>query len=349
VTNSITLPTLFSQAFRPWNEIFLFVFGTFLGSFFNVCIHRLPRNLSIVFPGSACASCKTPIRWYDNIPIFSYLILGGRCRPCGERYSPRYLLVELLTGFLFLAVWEKFGWSNPWLAVALLVFVSGSLIATFVDLEHYLIPDGITIGGIFVGLGLSLAVESLQASMAGHPISLGLGSRLSASVEGILIGSGIILWIAILGEAIFQREAMGFGDVKLMGAIGAFLGWEATVFALGVAALTGVLAGGALWFWRKRQVRKQQQAPNWDDSEVLYQIFGGEENSSIPFGPFLILGALAWVFDPPATWHHWLSIHIHFFHGWISYPDLNWHQMTGGTMGQVYCWPEPYPCSPLFP
>ena len=201
------------------------VFGLLIGSFLNAVIHRVPRKQSIVSPGSQCPSCGYALRWYDNIPILSYVMLGGRCRRCRKPISIRYPIVELITAAVFVAHYFVFGWT-PLLAVRLLF--AASLVALFaIDLEHHLLPDVITLPGIVVGLVASVflppgAVESLI---------------------GILIGGGV-LWL--IGEAYFRysgEEGMGGGDVKMLAMIGAFLGWKLVLVTLVLSSVAGSVLG----------------------------------------------------------------------------------------------------------
>ncbi len=307
----------------PWLiNTFAFLFGAIVGSFLNVCIWRMPRDESVIHPGSHCGSCNKPIRWYDNIPIISFFALGGRCRSCGARYSGRYVMVEALTGILFFLIWRQYGWTNPPLAIAYLIFASGCVVAAIIDLEHYIIPDVITVGGTIVGVIYSALWPSLQ-------VSTRMADGLTESMLGILVGSGIILWVMVIGEIVFQKEAMGFGDVKLMGAIGAFLGWQATVFTIAIGCVTGAVIGVGLLFWRKNADREIQEDRHMDDAELSYLIYGGTENSSIPFGPFLIFGALVWVLLQEFT---------------IGGQNIHLRTWMMEQLGTFYCMPDPYPC-----
>lgn len=209
-------------------SVLLAVFGLMVGSFLNVCIHRLPRGESLVWPGSRCPGCGAPIRWFDNLPILSYVWLAGRCRACGARIALRYPLVELATMGLFLAHYAVLGW-QPLLAVRLVL--SAALIVLFViDLEHRILPNRVTLPGIVVGL---------LASFAADP-----GWR--ASVAGIVLGGGI-LWA--IGEGYYRlrgEEGLGMGDVKMLAMIGAFLGWQQVLVTLVLSSLVGSLVGLAL-------------------------------------------------------------------------------------------------------
>ena len=264
------------------------IFGAMVGSFLNVVIYRVPAEKSIVTPGSHCA-CGKPIAWYDNVPVLSWLLLRGRARCCGGKFSFRYPFVELLTGALFLACWLKF---PPAVAVVGWVFVSCLVCATFIDLDHMIIPDVFTLGLGVLGVLLSLLVPALHGQ---HSDFLALASIRAAtlSLQGLLIGSGLVLWIALLAEFVFKKEAMGFGDVKFVGAIGAFLGWQ--------GAVTSVFGGavvGTLWFviallWQK--IAGQSPAPaalksETPEGEPTALGFGAQ----VPFGPMLAIAAVVY-------------------------------------------------------
>jgi leader peptidase (prepilin peptidase)/N-methyltransferase len=204
------------------------VLGLLIGSFLNAVIHRVPRQQSLVSPGSRCPSCGYALRWYDNIPVASYLMLGGRCRTCRKTISIRYPIVELITAAVFVAHYFAFGWT-PLLAVRLAF--AASLVALFaIDLEHHLLPDVITLPGIVVGLVASLF----------------LPPGLVESLIGILIGGGV-LWL--IGEAYFRyagEEGMGGGDVKMLAMIGAFLGWKLVLVTLVLSSVAGSVLGLAI-------------------------------------------------------------------------------------------------------
>jgi leader peptidase (prepilin peptidase)/N-methyltransferase len=255
--------------------VFSALFGACVGSFLNVCIHRIPRDESVVTPRSHCPHCNTLIPWYLNIPVASWLALRGRCASCKGPIAFRYTLVELLTAALFLAVFLK--WAAPaalgttaiphpaaipvyWL------FLAGLVLGTFVDFEHFILPDSVTIGGMVAGPILSALVPSLHGRTVWW-------QGLLLSLIGLAVGFGLLYAVAWIGGRIFKKEAMGFGDVKLMGAIGAFLGWQAVLFTVFVSSLLGSVCG------------------------LLMIAFGGVKlQSRIPFGPYLSAAALIWVF-----------------------------------------------------
>lgn len=341
-----------------WSVVF-FVFGTVVGSFLNVCIHRMPLDLSLAKPGSQCPKCGFAIPWRLNIPIVSWLWLRGRCRQCAEPISPRYLGVELLTGLAFLASWLAFGVQTTpgvLLAVTWGFVLAGLITATFIDFEHFIIPDQITLGGVAVGFIVSAGLPALH-HVTRPPDSL------MASGLGILVGAGSVFAVLQLGKLLFgkvrvpleegesatftesalhlpgevapfeeiffrnsdtirlhakrlelvdrchmnidvalspkrlligdesfdpetvpfikvesdelviPREAMGFGDVKFMAAIGAFVGWQGALFSLMASAVVGAVVGVGLIAIGRR---------DW--------------SARLPYGPYISLAAVIWIF-----------------------------------------------------
>lgn len=245
--------------------ISIFILGLVIGSFLNVCIVRLPREdekeRSIITPRSHCVHCKKTIPWYDNIPVLSYVFLGGRCRFCRSEISFRYPFVEMLTGLSFLFFYKYFGLSA--ILWPYLVMLSGLIVATFIDIEHRIIPDEISLGGIVAGFVFSLFIPQLHQTNV-HYIG---GMK---SFFGIIIGGGSIYLMGLLGDFIFKKESMGGGDVKLMAMIGAFLGWKLAVLAFFIAPFFGAVVG------------------------IIVKIRTKE--SLIPYGPFLAIGALVALF-----------------------------------------------------
>jgi leader peptidase (prepilin peptidase)/N-methyltransferase len=242
-----------------------FVFGAIVGSFLNVCIVRIPKGDSIVYPASHCPSCKKPIRFYDNVPLLSYLLLRGRCHSCGERISPRYFFVELLMGCLSVALYYQFG-----LSLALLVsfiFVAALIVISFIDLDVRIVPDVISLPGIVAGLLFSIVGRYLINDSFNV-----IPSPLSALI-GVLIGGGFLLALAWAYEAFTGVEGMGGGDIKLLAMIGAFLGWTSIPFTIFFASLTGSVIG--LGFMIAKGVGRR---------------------FALPFAPFLCLGALLYLF-----------------------------------------------------
>lgn len=353
--------------FHFWSAVF-FVFGAVVGSLLNVCIHRLPRGESILWPGSHCPHCGDAIPWYLNIPIFTWLWLKGKCASCGAPISIRYLIVEFITGLTFLACWLAYGHASPLLVLAYSLLLAGFIVATFIDYEHFIIPDEITLGGIVAGFLCSAALPELHGASE-------RASALRQSFLGIVAGAGLIYAILRMGkilfgrqrielepdtrivftettiqlpteeipyeekfyrktdaieleakrvelpdrcyftktfvrltpsslqvgedtfnpeevprmeivadEIVFPREAMGLGDVKFMGAIGAFLGWKAVIFSLMVSSVIGSLVGVALILFKKQA---------W--------------SSRIPYGPYIAMAATIWVFGGRQLTEWWLA------------------------------------------
>lgn len=342
--------------FHFWTVVF-FVLGSMVGSFLNVCIHRMPRGESVVRPPSHCPACGMSIRWWQNVPIVSWLALRGRCAGCGSRISPRYLLVEALTGAMFAALWLVHGDAGPLVALGFSVFGAGLLVATFIDLEHLIIPDEITIGGTVAGVVLAVVVPAMHSATYVWP-------ALKAALIGAVVGAGVVFAILELGKLLFgrqqfrlptgarlvftetelhlpdrvlpyeevfcrqsdaltfhasrleltdrchrhvtvqlrlltnslriadeemeasrvtwmeavtdqvtvPREAMGWGDVKFMAAIGAFTGWEGVLFSLLGSSVAGLLVNVGLIAAGRRE---------W--------------TAQIPYGPYLAAAALVWV------------------------------------------------------
>lgn len=252
--------------------VFVFLFGICIGSFLNVCIYRMGREQSVVRPASRCPHCGKPIRPRDNVPLLSFILLRGRCRDCGKKISARYFLVELLTGLLFLALFNRFGLSVHTFAYAALV--SGLIISTFVDFDFRIIPDEVSVGGIALGLLLSVIFPVLQNAPT-HFLGL------FRSLLGVLVGGGILWVLGALGDFLFKKESMGGGDIKLLAMIGAFLGWQTALLVLPVASVAGAIVGVVI------KLRTKE--------------------SLIAFGPYLALGTVICIF-----WQ--TSIIDYFFH-----------------------------------
>jgi leader peptidase (prepilin peptidase)/N-methyltransferase len=274
------------------------LFGAIVGSFLNVVIYRMPLEKSIVTPGSQCA-CGQPIRWFDNIPVFSWFILRGKARCCGRPYSFRYAFVELLTAGLFLSCALQFG---PVKALLGMFFVACLVCATFIDLDHMIIPDVFTIGLGVAGVLASFGAPSLHGATADMELLAHLRSG-GMGLVGLLIGSALVLWIALLAEVALGKEAMGFGDVKFVGAIGAFCGWQGAVFCIFGGAIVGTVWVGAAWIWQKCSCKKAPIAPPAEvaEGEAAEELAMGVQ---VPFGPMLAVAALIYFlgghrwFDP---------------------------------------------------
>ena len=233
-----------------------FVLGAVIGSFLNVCIWRIPEGKSIVTPASHCPKCGNPVRFHDNIPLVSWLVLRGRCRDCGEAISPRYPLVELLTALLSLALGWLYGPSLQYLAAFL--FASALVVVTFIDLDHQIIPDVISLPGIPVCFLLAWLV---------------MGVPFWDSLLGILAGGGFLYLVAVGYELLTKREGMGGGDIKLLAMIGAFLGWKSLFFVVFMSSILGALVG-----------------------VVLIAAQGRDMKYAVPFGPFLSMAAVMYPF-----------------------------------------------------
>jgi leader peptidase (prepilin peptidase)/N-methyltransferase len=274
----------------PWLfPLYFFVTGTCIGSFLNVCIYRIPKNESVVSPRSHCG-CGQLIAWYDNIPVVSWFILRGRARCCGRPFSFRYPAIELVTGGLFLACWLLFPAGK---AIGGMVLVSIVLCATFIDLDHMIIPDTFTVGGGIAGVLVSLLLPALHGETHDYFFIASFRSGFDA-VQGLLVGSGLVLWIALVAEAILKKEAMGFGDVKFLGALGAFVGWKGAVFSIFGGAFIGCLWVALLMLWRKlfgssATVAPKIETPDGQPAEIGLGVH-------ISFGPMLAAGALLYFF-----------------------------------------------------
>jgi leader peptidase (prepilin peptidase)/N-methyltransferase len=237
-------------------NIFSVVFGAVVGSFLNVCIYRIPAGSSIATPSSHCPQCKNPIRFYDNIPILSYLFLRGRCRACKEKIPIIYPAVETLTALISLSLFLKYGPSLQYLITFL--FSSALIVITFIDLEHQIIPDVISLPGIPLFAIAAVLVMDITVL---------------ESLIGVLIGGGALFAIAFGYEFITKREGMGGGDIKLLAMIGGFFGWKSLIFILLVSSFVGAIIG---------------------ISVILLK--GQDMKYAIPFGPFLSIAAVAYIF-----------------------------------------------------
>ena len=352
--------------FHFWSLVF-FAFGCIVGSFLNVCIYRMPRNESVISPPSHCPHCNYSIPWYLNVPLVTWLYLRGKCANCRAPISVRYFLVELLTGVLFLACWLSFGSQSALVALVMCIVMAGFIVATFIDLEHFIIPDEITIGGIVVGFICSFFVPQLHHATK-------ISEAMLQSFLGIAVGGGLIYAVlrggkllfgrqkielateskifftetclklpdqeipyedlfyrnsdvivvqakrvemidrcfaetavrltpvtlqigddkfnteetpyleVVASEIVLPREAMGFGDVKFMAAIGAFLGWPAVFFSLMGSSIIGAFVGITLIVLRRRE---------W--------------SSRLPYGPYIALAATIWIFSGVNVQFWWIS------------------------------------------
>jgi len=245
---------------------FVFIFGAIIGSFLNVCIYRLPRSLSVVFPSSGCPSCGGIIRFYDNIPILSYLLLRGRCRKCGSGISWVYPLVEFLNASLYVLTYYKFFYYSVWVVAVYFIFISALIVITFIDLEHMIIPDQITLPGIPLAFVVGAAILP-------DPFSRMDSLGIVQSFIGLVFGGGFFYLIAVSGEAVFKKPAMGGGDIKLMALVGGISGWKGVL----LTTFTGSLIGSVIGI-------------------LLILIKGKNWGSRLPFGPYLVAGAVVSLF-----------------------------------------------------
>src|SRR3989337_3222794 len=244
--------------------VLIFSFGLIVGSFLNVCIYRIPRRLSIIIPSSRCPSCNTPIKPWDNIPIVGYILLGGKCRYCKTRISFRYPLVEFLNAALYLIAFWRFGFGLP--TVVYFIFSSALIVITFIDLYFQIIPDRITRAGIPLGF---LAGSFLLPDPFARYSLLGM----KESFIGLASGFGLFYLVALAGSAIFKKEALGGGDIKMMAMVGALMGWKTVILTTFLGSLTGSVFG-----------------------ITLMVLKGKNRTTKLAFGPFLALGAIITLF-----------------------------------------------------
>ena len=276
---------------------FAFLFGLIFGSFLNVCIYRLPLGLSVVAPGSACPGCKTPIAAYDNIPVVSWWILGGKCRSCKTSISPRYWIVELLTAILFFAAFLRVGPSLA--AVKLCVFSFLVLGLIFTDADTHLLPDALTIPGMWIGMAFSpfVAVSGIMGLLYAwtplRPLDWHLASFLNA-LAGMVLGAAFIYLAGELWYHLRGIEAMGFGDVKLMGMVGAFLGPKLVLLTIFFGSFSGTAAGITLAYaaYQKRKRRWKNGTSEVAHAKAQHATQAMMRRFPIPFGVFLGIGAL---------------------------------------------------------
>jgi len=235
---------------------FAFIFGAVVGSFLNVCIFRIPAKTSIIKPLSQCPHCHHPVRFYDNIPLISYIVLRGKCRDCEGKISWRYPLVELVTAILSVLLFLRFGFTINFLIY--FIFTAVLIVITFIDIDHQIIPDVLTLPGIPIFFLLAIFVVKVPWSEA---------------LIGLLIGGGMLFTIAYIYQLITKREGMGGGDIKLLAMIGGFLGWKSLIFILLVSSFSGAIVGIAAMVIQKKDMKY-----------------------AIPFGPFLSAAAVACLF-----------------------------------------------------
>jgi len=230
--------------------------GLIWGSFFNVCIYRLPEEQSVIWKRSHCRSCKTPLHWYHNIPVLSFLVLKGKCAFCSQKISIQYPLVEILSGILFLSVWWVYGWS--WQCFFYTIFLSSLFMITLIDLQHMIIPDELSLSGCILGFVASFFTKDITWI---------------ESILGLALGGGIFLGIASLYEKFTKQEGLGGGDIKLLAMIGAWLGYQSILVVIVISSALGSILGLSLMAFKKRNLK-----------------------TAIPFGPFLAFGAIIYLF-----------------------------------------------------
>jgi leader peptidase (prepilin peptidase)/N-methyltransferase len=249
-------------------EFFVSIFGLCIGSFLNVCIYRLPESKSIVRPRSMCPNCGALIRFYDNIPILSYIVLRGKCRHCSASIALRYPVVELISGVFALGVYLKYGIRFE--ALIYYAFIAALLLITFIDIDHQIIPDVVTLPGIPIFFAASFALPQITWV---------------ESLLGVLVGGGSLFLVAWLYHLLTKKEGMGGGDIKLLAMIGAVIGWKGVLFTIFLASAVGTLAG-LLIMLKTRKTMKL----------------------AVPFGPFLAIGGISYIFFGPQliNWYFYL-------------------------------------------
>jgi leader peptidase (prepilin peptidase)/N-methyltransferase len=248
-------------------EVYFFIVGSIIGSFLNVCIHRIPLKQSIILPRSRCPNCGALIRWYHNIPILSYIFLLGRCADCKTRISPRYAFVELLTAILFVTLWRKFGPTIPLLIYV--VFACSMIVLIFIDYDHQILPHRITFPGIAVGFASSFVNPYIS------PLE---------SAIGIVIGGLLPFLVLIVYRWIRKKEGLGHGDIFMLAMIGAFLGWKQVLIVLFLSSFVGAFVGlFIILVWKKGS------------------------DFALPYGTFLGAAALFALFYGPYLWSLYLN------------------------------------------
>ena len=251
---------------------FSFGLGACIASFLNVVIWRVPRGESIVSPPSHCPKCNAAIKWYQNIPILSWLALRGKCANCKAPISPRYILIEALGGLLFLAAFRKYGLTID--TPVMWIWISLMIVGSMIDFDHKLLPDFVTVGGMVLGVGFVMVKVALAALCMGG-FDLALASPVLVSMIGLVFGFGLMWLIRWLGTKAFKREAMGLGDVFLMGAVGALFGPVAVLVTLILSSVFGSVVGVSMVALSKTKFGKFVE---------------------IPYGPYICMGCLAWMF-----------------------------------------------------
>ena len=278
-------------------QLWVFGLGLVIGSFLNVCIHRIPEGISIVWPASKCAYCSKRIVWYDNILVLSYLFLRGKCRHCQRKISAQYPIVEFLTGIVFLLLFRSVlmvSSGTTCVYVFFIVFCCLLIVGSFVDLRLHIIPNEITYTGLILAPIASILCVGLHDLSGSLRFFVDSGNQwiasLLASLIGIFVSGGLIFLCGVFGKLVFRKDAMGFGDVKLMGVIGGFLGWKLAVATFFLAPFFGLLFGLPRLISKKGNV--------------------------IPYGPFLSLAAFVCLLFKDfsiKTIDHYLNIYLSIF------------------------------------
>ena len=282
-------------------SFFSFWLGACIASFLNVVIWRVPRGESIVTPPSHCPKCGSSIRWWQNIPILSWLALRGKCANCRAPISPRYILVEMLGGVLFLAafllvVLRGAGWfsvldcgiaGDAAAVLVLWIWISLMIAGSFIDFDHQLLPDFTTVGGMVLGLAFSLVQAAWLACAAGGRGRDAAWIPFAWSLAGLVFGFGLLWLVRWIGSKAFRREAMGMGDVFLMGAIGALFGPVAVLVTLILSSIFGSVVGIGMILLSKTKLGKFV---------------------AIPYGPYICMGCLAWMFRGPEMIEWYLNL-----------------------------------------
>ncbi len=250
-------------------QLWVFALGTVIGSFLNVCIYRIPKKVSLLWPRSSCVSCNAAIAWYDNIPVVSYLILRSRCRHCGHKISMRYPIIEIITGIVFWLLFYKISDKSFCSYSFYTILCCLLIICSFIDLRFHIIPNEITYTGLVLAPIASLMCPRLHNFNSSIRFFDGSGNQwinsFLASLIGVFVAGGLIYLCAFIGKMVLRKDAMGFGDVKLMGVIGGFLGWKLSVATFFLAPFLGLLFAVPKLIYKKERV--------------------------IPYGPFLSLSA----------------------------------------------------------
>ncbi len=292
------MDTLNLDALNTLFAVMSFVIGAMVGSFLNVCVHRLPQGLSVVKPRSRCPKCEAPIASYDNIPLLSWLILGAKCRNCSNPISWQYPLVEALTGTLFLLVYLKFGMTLA--SPVYMLLVASLVLVTFIDLTDWTIPNEVTFPGM--PLGIALAVVAML-----YPASGLLLDKPIMSMIGLLVGGGVLYGLDMLSLLLLKKRGMGFGDVKLLAMLGAFFGPWGVLLTMVIASFFGSAIGLTLIVLGRATGEKEatEASEETDDEEDEDAMTPG--GHYLPFGPYIVLGGLIYLFFGPEIIERYLA------------------------------------------